>query len=86
MTETVKCRYGVEYELTANGSPGACKRLFDLMTHCCCFVCHNHDCKEPRDEKIDNCNNICDLFGFAKLPCEEKNKQLKEEIDEHGTN
>ena len=73
MTKTVKCRYGVEYELTANGSHGACKRLFDLMTHCCCFVCHNHDCKEPRDEKIENCDKDCELFNSEKAPfCERK--------------
>ncbi len=74
MTKNVKCRYGVEYKLTANGSSGACKRLFDLMTHCCCFVCHNHDCKEPRDEKIENCGNVCELFNSKKAPfCERRN-------------
>jgi hypothetical protein len=73
MKKNVTCRYGVKYELEAHGSSGACFRLFDLMAHCCCFVCHNRECKTPRDEKIDNCNNICDIW-FDNPPCEKKNK------------
>lgn len=70
-TKKVTCRYGVTYKATFSGSPGAVERTFDLMTRCCCWVCHNHDCKEPRNEKLNDCANVCELFWMIH-PCERK--------------
>ena len=76
MTKKVKCRYGVEYKVTANGSRGAQARLFDLLGRCCCWVCHNHECKKPRNEKLwPDCGRVCELWVSDKVPfCEAKRK------------
>lgn len=67
------CRYGVTYECCWRGSYGEIWRAWDLMRRCCCWVCHNHDCKEPKNEIIKDCNHNCDLW--TKVPyCENKNK------------
>ena len=68
MKHRVKCRYGVEYELEAASRGGPVRRLLDLLTSCCCFVCHNRGGTEPRDEKIENCGNVCELFNSEKAP------------------
>ena len=68
----VTCRYGIEYEVeySSRYTNGECMRGVNMLKECCCFVCHNHDCKEPRDEKID-CKDECRLF-FKNKPCETK--------------
>lgn len=66
----VTCRYGVEYNIKLIGSKGACARTVDMLSKCCCFVCHNHDCQSPHDEKIE-CSNEC-KFYFKSKPCENK--------------
>lgn len=67
----VTCRYGVTYSVELHGSEGAKWRTVDMLKKCCCFVCHNHDCKEPQDERIP-CNFECKIYG-AKTPwCEKK--------------
>ncbi len=68
-TQTVTCRYGISYDITFEGSKGAILRSCDLMSKCCCWVCHNHDCKNPRNEKLDNCKDVCEIW-FKKHPCE----------------
>lgn len=65
-TKPVTCRYGVTYIATFNGSKGAIERGFDLMTRCCCWVCTNIDCKDPRNEKLENCGKVCELY--TKVP------------------
>ena len=70
----VTCRYGIEYSVTLKGSYGAIYRTKDLLSRCCCWVCHNHDCKTPRNEKIDGCQESCELWGMRPHPCE-KQKQ-----------
>lgn len=65
----VTCRYGITYEVEFEGSIGAIERSFDSLTRCCCWVCHNHDCKEPRNEIIENCGHICELW-IKKHYCE----------------
>lgn len=63
----VTCRYGVTYKLDAIGpTEGSIIRLFDLMTHCCCWVCHNRDCKYPKNEIVSDCNNVCEIY--TKIP------------------
>ena len=66
----VKCRYGIEYEISflSQYEKGACVRTVNMLNQCCCFVCHNHSCKEPRDEKID-CHDECKYYWKSK-PCE----------------
>ena len=75
-TKEVTCRYGVTYPATFTGSPGAVARTFDLMTRCCCWVCHNHDCKPPitRNEKLDNCGEVCKIFGVNSTYCGKERK------------
>ena len=58
----VKCRYGVEYTVTANGSNGAQLRLVALLSSCCCWVCHNRDCQNPMNEILPNCGEVCELY------------------------
>ena len=58
----ITCRYGIQYEVELHGSQGAKARTVDMLNKCCCFVCHNHDCKEPRDEKIPNCGHVCSFY------------------------
>jgi len=58
----ITCRYGISYEVEFKGSIGAIERSFDSLTRCCCWVCHNHDCKEPRNEILENCGHICELW------------------------
>ena len=68
-TKEVTCRYGVSYKVTFSGSTGAVARSFELMTKCCCWVCHNHDCKEPRNEEVDDCYNVCTFWFKDVAPC-----------------
>ena len=62
----VTCIYGVNYVVEMHGSEGAKQRTLDMLKKCCCFVCHNHDCKEPRDERIATCKNEC--LMWTKTP------------------
>ena len=62
MKKKVTCRYGVEYELKASGTTGEFLRLFELMTRCCCWVCHNRACKTPRNEVVEECHENCKLW------------------------
>lgn len=74
MKRKIKCRYGVEYEVEFSGSKGACARSLKLMECCCCWVCHNHDCKEPRNEIIEVCGEVCTLL--TKIPYCKTEKEL----------
>lgn len=66
-SKEVTCRYGVTYKLDAIGpTEGSIIRLFDLMTYCCCWVCHNRDCKYPKNEIVSDCNNVCKIY--TKIP------------------
>ena len=56
------CRYGIIYTTKWKGSYGEIWRAWDLMRHCCCWVCHNYDCKEPRNEILDNCGHTCEIW------------------------
>lgn len=62
MKHKIKCRYGVTYIVDAKGECGAQARLVELLSRCCCWVCHNHDCKEPRNEALDDCRFPCELY------------------------
>lgn len=61
-TKSVTCRYGITYTVTFIGAPGARMRAFELMAHCCCWVCHNRDCKTPRNEVLSDCTKVCELW------------------------
>ena len=74
------CRYGVTYTTEWKGSYGAIWRAWDLMQRCCCWVCHNHNCKEPRNEIIKNCGNSCELWSHTHY-CENKNVKMVTEKD-----
>lgn len=67
------CRYGITYNVELHGSEGAKWRTIDMLGKCCCFVCHNHDCKEPRDERIP-CSMWCQIYGAKTHWCEETKK------------
>ena len=58
----VTCRYGVEYKTDLRGTDGEIHRTLDMLSKCCCWVCYNHDCKEPRNEKVHHCGHTCSLF------------------------
>ena len=77
MEKEVKCRYGVTYKIDVKGSYGEKERFYDMMSHCCCWVCHNHECKEPRNEILLDCKKECDLFT-DKPYCEREKKELVE--------
>jgi hypothetical protein len=59
---SVTCRYGVHHNVVIKGNKAAVQRTIDMLSQCCCFVCFNHNCNNPKDEKIDGCNNVCKLF------------------------
>lgn len=72
-SKKIKCRYGVEYSPVFTGSKGANARTFDLMTRCCCWICHNHNCKNPKNEILDDCHYVCELLvGTGKHYCGKK--------------
>jgi hypothetical protein len=58
----VTCRYGISYEVEFKGTNGEIVRGFDHCEKCCCWTCYNHDCKEPRNEILENCGHICELW------------------------
>lgn len=66
---TVTCRYGITYDVEFIGTKSSIARGCDLMTRCCCWVCHNHDCQEPRNEIIEGCHSVCEIW-FKKHCCE----------------
>ena len=62
MKTKVKCRYGVEYDVEFKGTRGAIQRTVDLMTRCCCWVCHNRQCNQPRNEVLKDCGQVCEIW------------------------
>lgn len=81
--QTVTCRYGVTYKYEAQGSKGQLFRLKTLLENCCCWVCHNHDCKEPRNEQIPDCDpemepHLAPCALFTQEPYCLRNKQNKD--------
>ena len=69
-TQEVTCRYGITYKTTFEGSKGAIWRSFDHCTRCCCWTCFNYDCKEPRNEILPGCCNVCEIWSGGKHYCE----------------
>ena len=69
----VVCRQGVEYSLLARGTQGEVRRLKEMLSNCCCYVCHNRHCEIPIEGKQE-CRNECELYG--KRFCERKEEQL----------
>lgn len=70
-TKEVTCRYGVTYLVMFRGTKEEIAHNFDLMTKCCCWVCHNHECTEPRNEVFSECGKVCELW--TKTPyCHDK--------------
>lgn len=68
-TKEITCRYGVTYKETLSGTAGEIGRTFDWLTRCCCWCCYNHDCKEPREEKLDEneCCEACSVFSKVRF-------------------
>lgn len=64
----ITCRHGVQYDVVLRGSRGAIARTTQMLSNCCCYVCHNHDCQTPIKGKQE-CKNECELYGqkFCKL-------------------
>lgn len=60
--KTVTCRYGISYEVEFKGTKGEICRGLNHCEKCCCWTCYNHDCKEPRNEIIQNCGHICEIW------------------------
>lgn len=58
----VVCRHGVEYTVLARGTQGEVRRLKEMLSDCCCYVCHNRGCETPIEGKQD-CRNECELYG-----------------------
>lgn len=69
----VVCRHGVEYSLLARGSQAEANRLKEVLSNCCCYVCHNRGCEHPIEGKQD-CKHECDLYG--KVFCEKKEEKI----------
>lgn len=69
MKINVKCRHGIEYSLMARGNNAECLRLKEMLSDCCCYVCHNLYCETPIEGKQD-CKNECELYG--KVFCKNK--------------
>ena len=69
----VKCRHGVEYSLLARGTQGEVRRLKEMLSNCCCYVCHNRGCETPIEGKQE-CRNECELYG--KRFCEKKEEYI----------
>lgn len=67
MIKTITCRYGVKYTVKTMGNRGAQRKLWDLLGRCCCWVCHNRHCEEPKDEILPDCKEICTAF-YTKTP------------------
>lgn len=59
---TVTCKYGITYDVEFIGSKAEIERGCDAMTKCCCWVCHNQDCKNPKNEILENCQYLCELW------------------------
>ncbi len=70
----VVCRHGVEYSLLARGTQGEVYRLKQMLSNCCCYVCHNRGCETPIEGKQE-CKHECDLFG--KVFCEKKENSMR---------
>lgn len=66
----VTCRYGITYNVELHGSAGAKQRTADMLGKCCCWVCHNHNCKEPRNERV-SCAMECFMYGAKSAWCAE---------------
>ena len=66
------CRHGVEYSLLARGTQGEVRRLKEMLSNCCCYVCHNRGCETPIEGKQE-CRNECELYG--KRFCERKEEE-----------
>ena len=69
----VVCRHGVEYYLLAKGTEGEVHRLKEILSNCCCYVCHNRDCEIPIEGKQE-CKNECELYG--KQFCKNKKEKI----------
>ena len=69
----VKCRHGVEYSLLAIGTKGEVYRLKQMLSDCCCYVCHNRHCETPKEGKQE-CRNECELYG--KRFCEKRRNKV----------
>lgn len=61
-THHITCRYGVAYFCQLEGTKAAKARTVQMLQRCCCWVCHNRDCKEPRNEKLQGCGRSCSLY------------------------
>ena len=78
-TEEITCKYGVTYTHTFSGGKPAVDRCFDLMTRCCCWVCHNHDCTMPRNEILPDCGEVCKMY--TRFPyCKAKKINVNEKF------
>ena len=63
----VKCLHGVEYSLLAIGTQGEVYRLKQMLSDCCCYVCHNRHCETPIEgNKNAGMNASYTAKGFAK--------------------
>ena len=69
----VVCRHGIEYYLLAIGTEGEVNRLKEILSKCCCYVCHNRDCEIPIEGKQE-CLNECKLYGGRF--CENKEEKI----------
>lgn len=58
----ITCRHGVQYDVVLKGTRGAIARTTQMLSNCCCYVCHNHDCQSPMKGKQE-CKNECELYG-----------------------
>ena len=59
----------IVWGLLARGTQAEANRLKEVLSNCCCYVCHNRGCETPIEGKQD-CKHECDLYG--KVFCEKK--------------
>lgn len=72
----ITCRYGKTYSVRLEGRNAEKIRAILMLQECCCWVCYNRSCAQPKNEILPDCQNVCKLF-FKKAPCgiEQEDKQ-----------
>ena len=58
----ITCRYGKTYSVRLEGSQGAKHRTIQMLQNCCCWVCYNRSCAQPKNEILPDCQNVCELY------------------------
>ena len=78
MTEhLVTCRYGKIYSVRLQGRNAEKIRTIRMLERCCCWVCYNRGCQQPKNEALPDCNTVCELFTRTPYCQRDENEQAK---------